>query len=221
MNNYCIQTSFSFCKSTSYNFLWSSRASRPFPSETREWGARIAQLWVHSPLTNVAWVRVAALTPYVVWIWYWISRVSSAAVRGFFYWVLQFSTLLKKQLTFSKTVQCHPLRLFGFIDVCKNATSPTGNFFYICNKYYKCLKNTLQAIDVYKICHNHQFYSNIIIVVDSTIVKALLRFSLCKVLCVGRSFLSSKLNLFCKVFFFKENTKRNTKTHRHSTKHKR
>ena len=49
-------------------------------SESSSWGARVAQWWERSPLTNVARVQIPASTPHVCWVCCWFSRFSP---RGF------------------------------------------------------------------------------------------------------------------------------------------
>ena len=56
-------------------------------------GARVAQWWEHSPLTNVAWVQIPPSMPYVGWVCCWFSPL----LREVFLWVLRFSPLLKNQ----------------------------------------------------------------------------------------------------------------------------
>ena len=57
-----------------------------------EW-SREAQLWEHSPPTNVARVRIQALTPYVGWVCRWLSPL----LREVFLRGLRFAPLLKNQ----------------------------------------------------------------------------------------------------------------------------
>ena len=43
-------------------------------SVSRLWGgARVVQWWKHSPPTNVVWVQIRVLTPYVSWVCSWFS----------------------------------------------------------------------------------------------------------------------------------------------------
>ena len=53
----------------------------------------MAQWWEHSPPTNVAWVQILAMMPYVGWVCCWFSPL----LWEVFLWVLQFSPLLKNQ----------------------------------------------------------------------------------------------------------------------------
>ena len=62
----------------------------PIPLPPR--GARVAQWWEHSPLTNVARVQIPASTAYVGWVCCWFSPL----LREVFLGVLRFSPLLKK-----------------------------------------------------------------------------------------------------------------------------
>ena len=56
-------------------------------------GARVAQWWEHSPLTNVARVQIPASTPYVGWVWCWFSPL----LWEVFLQVLPLSPLVKNQ----------------------------------------------------------------------------------------------------------------------------
>ena len=60
---------------TLYRFLyWFWEKNRLFCSlsVSRLWGgARVVQWWKHSPPTNVAWVQIRVLTPYVSWVCSW------------------------------------------------------------------------------------------------------------------------------------------------------
>ena len=59
--------------------------------ELRE--AKMAQLWEHSPPTNVPQVRFPASASYVGWVCCWFSSL----LQEVFLWELQFSPLLKNQ----------------------------------------------------------------------------------------------------------------------------
>ena len=56
-------------------------------------GARVAQLWEHSPATSMTRVRILASTPHVGWVCCWFSPL----LREVFLRVLRFSLLLKSQ----------------------------------------------------------------------------------------------------------------------------
>ena len=53
----------------------------------------MALWWEHSPPTNVAWVQILVMMPYVCWVWCKFSPL----LWEVFLWVLQFSLLLKNQ----------------------------------------------------------------------------------------------------------------------------
>ena len=87
----------------------------------------MAQLWEHSPFSNVARVRFSDPVSYVGWVCGWFSSL----LREVFLWVFPFSPLLKNQ-HFQIPIRSWIVRAFNFwTSSCELLSAPWVNRFHL------------------------------------------------------------------------------------------